>query len=205
MRPFEIVVIGTSTGGVEALGTIVETLPGNFNAAVLIVMHIGAQSILPTILARRGRLPCEFVTDHPQVEAGRIYIAPPNNHMRLEDGGIGIFRGPKENHCRPSINPLFRSAAELYGERAIGVILTGASSDGAEGLSAIKNAKGIAIIQDPKDAAAPWMPLEAIRQTKVDYCLPIRDIGILLVKLVGVRNDGSSRRPQPHLDEQTFR
>jgi two-component system chemotaxis response regulator CheB len=188
MPAFDLVVIGTSVGGVEALCSIVEQLPSDLDAAVLIAMHVGQSSVLPSILARRGSLPCEFATDDPQIETGHIYVAPPDYHMRVGKGRIGLFKGPKENHCRPSINPLFRSAAQIYGQKVVGVILTGALSDGAAGLSAVKAAKGIAIIQDPEEAFAPSMPREAMRQTKVDYRLPISEIGPLLVRLIGVRD-----------------
>lgn len=193
MSRTDLVVIGASAGGVEALCSVVKELPADFGAAVLVVMHLGESSILPTILNRCGTLPCEFARDHPVMERGRIYIAPPHFHMRVDDGTIALSQGPKENLHRPSIDPLFRSAARIYRQRVIGVILTGALDDGSAGLFAIKSRGGITIVQDPAEAFQPSMPTEAMRHTEVDYCLPVGKIGPLLVKLVGRRKRNNFR------------
>ena len=197
MADFDLVVIGTSLGGVEALSTIVPSLPSNLDAAVLVVMHLGPKSSLPSILAGRCSLPCQFVTDPSQIETGHIYVAPPNYHLRILDVHAELFQGPKENHNRPSINPLFRSAAQFYRMKVIGVILTGMLNDGAEGLSEIKAMGGITVVQDPEDALAPSMPSEALRRTRVDHRLPIHEIGPLLNKLVGSRQSNVPRNPSP--------
>jgi len=197
MADFDLVVIGTSFGGVEALSTIVRSLPSNLDAAVLVVMHVGPKSTLPAILASKCSLPCQFVTGDFSIEAGHIYVAPPDYHLHILDGHAGLFQGPKENHNRPSINPLFRSAAQFYKMKVIGVILTGMLNDGAEGLSEIKAMGGITVVQDPEDALAPSMPSEAMRRSRVDHRLPIQEIGPLLSKLVGSNNSTVPRNSSP--------
>ncbi len=193
----DLVVIGASAGGVEALCTVVKKLTADFRAAVLIVMHIGDASSLPAILNRCGTLPSIFVSDHPVLERGRIYIAPPHYHMMVEDGKLALSLSAKENLRRPSIDPLFRSAARLYRNRVIGVILTGALDDGAAGLFAVKSRGGITIVQDPAEAVQPSMPRQAMRHTKVDYRLRVKNIGPLLVKLVGRRKPNELRVTPP--------
>jgi len=150
--PRDIVVIGASRGGVEALRGIVAALPPSLQSALLIVLHISPThaSLLPDVLSRAGPLPAEHGRDGTRIERGRIYVAPPDHHMTV--GPIGFIRldqGPKENHTRPAADPLFRSAASVYGPRVIGIILTGGGSDGTQGLIAIEQAGGLAIVQDP--------------------------------------------------------
>ena len=152
----EIVVIGTSSGGVEALTKIVGGLPKDFPATVLIVMHTSPHSpgYLPKILTRAGHLPVTHAEDLERISRGHIYVAPPDQHLLIEPRGyIRITRGPKENRFRPAIDPLFRSAALAFGPRVIGVILTGSLDDGTPGLKAIKRRGGLAIVQDPVEAA----------------------------------------------------
>jgi two-component system chemotaxis response regulator CheB len=197
MSKFDLVVIGASAGGVEALCSIVRHLPADLDAAVLVVMHIGEASSLAAVLNRCGTLPCRFVRDSPKLEPGHLYIAPANYHMRVENGAIELSQGPKENLRRPAIDPLFRSAARLYRKRVIGVILTGALDDGAAGLFAIKSRGGISVVQDPADALEPSMPIHAMRHTKIDYRLPVSKIGPLLMKLVGRQKKGKRRLMRP--------
>jgi two-component system, chemotaxis family, protein-glutamate methylesterase/glutaminase len=181
----DIIVIGTSAGGVKALSTIVEQLPDDLNAAIFIVLHISPhqRSNLPEILTRAGNLTAAHAKDGEPIDRGRIYIAPPDRHLLLEDGRVRITKGPKENRFRPAIDPLFRSAAYAYGPGVIGVVLTGALDDGTAGLWAIKDRGGIAVVQDPDDAEQRSMPWTAITNVEVDYCLPITDIAKLLVAL----------------------
>jgi two-component system chemotaxis response regulator CheB len=197
MARYDLVVMGASAGGVEALCEVVKRLPPDFGAAVLVVMHIGEGSALPTVLNHCGTLPCSFVTDHPSIERGHLYIAPPNYHMRVNDGKLSLSQGPKENLRRPSIDPLFRSAARLYRKKVVGVVLTGALDDGSAGLFAIKCRGGTTIVQDPSGALQPSMPLEAMRHTEVDYKLPLEKIGGVLTKLVGRRKRGDARLSPP--------
>ena len=163
--PRDIVVIGASRGGVEALRGIVAALPSSLQSTLLIVLHISPThaSLFPAILSSAGPLPAEHGRDGMRIERGRIYVAPPDHHMTV--GPIGFIRldqGPKENHTRPAADPLFRSAASIYGSRVIGIILTGGGSDGTEGLIAVEQAGGLAIVQDPGDARDPSMPMSAL-------------------------------------------
>src|SRR5471032_1991604 len=185
----DLVVVGTSTDGVEALRAVVAGLPSGFPAAVLVVMHIGMQdSILPSILASVSILPVRQARDGDLVEAGRILLAPPDQHLTLVRDGdvcrVVLARTAKENYTRPAIDPLFRSAATTFGQRAIGVILTGNLDDGTAGLATIKACGGLAVVQDPDEARAPSMPNSAIAHVDVDHVLRIEDIAPALVRLV---------------------
>jgi two-component system, chemotaxis family, protein-glutamate methylesterase/glutaminase len=180
-----IIVIGASAGGVEALSTLVRALPAGLPAAVFVVLHIPAQSpsLLPSILSRAGQLPAIQPTDGMAISPGCIYVAPPDHHMLLERGYIRIVRGPRENRHRPAIDPLFRSAARSYGARVTGVILTGTLDDGTAGLLAVKQRGGIAIVQDPKEALYTSMPRSALDHVAVDYCASLGEIATRLVEL----------------------
>ena len=182
----DIVVIGASTGGVEALSTLVKHLRADLSAAVFIVVHIPAQatSVLPMILARSGPLPARHAVDGESIQPGQIYVAPPDFHLLVEGGYVRVVRGPKENRNRPAVDPLFRSAARAYGPRVVGVILTGALNDGTAGLLAIKRRGGIALVQDPVDAFFPSMPESALEYVRADYCLPLSEIAAILNQLV---------------------
>lgn len=182
----DIIVIGTSAGGLETLQRLVCALPVDLPAAVFIVIHISPQSpgLLPGILQIAGQLPVSYPQDGEIIEEGHIYVAPPNFHMLLERDIIRIRRGPKENRHRPAIDPLFRSAARSYGPRVVGVILSGMLDDGTAGLAAIKQRGGIAVVQDPADALFAAMPANALRRVKgVDYSPPLDEIAPLLVQL----------------------
>ncbi len=183
----DIVVIGGSVGGIEALREIVKGLPPNFAGSIFVVVHLSPEtpSVLPEILERAGRLPASHPEDGEQIEAGHIYVAPPNCHMLLRREGIRLSRGPRENRYHPAIDPLFRSAARTYGRRVIGVILSGLLDDGAAGMVAVKSRGGMAIIQDPNDAMFGDMPRNAARYIKPDRILPLKDIPDTLVELVG--------------------
>ena len=186
MRGHDIIVIGASAGGVEALVNVVRTLPPDLSAAVFITLHIPADSpsMLPAILSRSGPLPAIHPEDGANIEPGMIYVAPADNHLQLESGIIRVVHGPKENRHRPAIDPMFRSAALAYGPRVLGVILTGAMDDGTAGLLAIKRSGGIAIVQDPNEALYSSMPLSALAHVQVDYVLPVAAIGTQLTQLV---------------------
>jgi two-component system chemotaxis response regulator CheB len=185
MPEHDIIVVGASAGGVEALITLTATLPPDLQAAVFIVLHIPAQSpsLLPDILNRAGSLKVVSATDNAKIEYGHIYVAPPDFHLLVESEHIRVVSGPKENRHRPAIDPLFRSAAAAYGSRVIGVILTGSLDDGTAGLQAIKRCGGLAIVQDPQDALFPSMPLSAQANVQVDHTLPLAQIGPLLGSL----------------------
>jgi two-component system chemotaxis response regulator CheB len=181
----DIIVIGASAGGVEALLSLVRGLPTDFPATLFVVTHVPAQgsSMLPQLLTRAGPLPATHAQHGETVQPGHIYVARPDHHLLVQDGVTHVARGPKENHCRPAIDPLFRSAAASYGSRVSGVILSGALGDGAAGLVAVKRQGGVAIVQDPEDALFPDMPRHAIECVKVDYVLPLAAIASVLVRL----------------------
>ena len=182
----DIIVIGASTGGLEAFKTLVQQFPTDLAAAVFLVWHMSphTQSALPAILSKAGKLPASTGVDGEPIHQGRIYLAPPDHHLVLEADHVRLTRAPKENRFRPSIDPLFRSAAYAYGSRVIGVILTGALDDGTAGLWAIKDQGGIAIVQEPQEAQEPSMPRSALQHVQVDHCLPVAEIAPTLLRLV---------------------
>jgi two-component system, chemotaxis family, protein-glutamate methylesterase/glutaminase len=181
-----VVVIGASAGGVNALLEISEGLPRFFPAPVCIVQHIGSnRSLLPELLRYRGPNHAMHAQEGQQIAPGTLHVAPPDRHMLLNGDVLHLRHGPKENHARPAIDPLFRSAALHWGPRAIGVILTGQMDDGTAGLKAIKDCGGIAIVQDPDTAAEPSMPRSALGNVEVDHCVPLAEIAPLLVRLAG--------------------
>jgi two-component system chemotaxis response regulator CheB len=182
----DIVVIGASAGGMDALQKLVAPLPRELPASLFIVWHLspGARSILPAILSKAGKLPATMPADGDRIERGRIYVAPNDHHMLLENGYIRVARGPKENRFRPAIDPLFRSAAYVYGTRVIGVVLTGGLDDGTAGLWTIKVRGGTTVVQDPAEALIRSMPLSALDNVAVDYRAPVAEIGELLPRLV---------------------
>lgn len=207
MRPRHLVVIGASSGGLEALSEIVAGLPADFPAAIAVVMHTSSESpaLLHRILARHGQLPCVSPSDGEILQAGTVYVAPPDFHMLVEPGQLRLAKGPKENRFRPAIDPLFRSAALVFGARAIGVILTGNLDDGSAGLWAIKQRGGVAIVQDPADAMFPSMPKAAIESVDVDHVVSLSDIPPLLVNLTATpARDVASRVPERMEDEVKF-
>ena len=167
----DIVVIGASAGGMEALQKLVARLPADLPAALFVVWHLspGLKSILPSVLDRAGPLRALHPQDGDRIEPGRVYVAPNDHHMLLEKGYVRITKGPKENRFRPAVDPLFRSAAYVYGPRTIGVVLTGALDDGTAGLWTIKLRGGTAIVQEPADAMIRSMPLNALEHTAADY------------------------------------
>jgi two-component system, chemotaxis family, protein-glutamate methylesterase/glutaminase len=186
MPKHDLIAIGASAGGVSALQELVNGLPADIPAAICVVLHIPAWNVseLPSILSRAGQLQAVHPRDGTRVQRGRIYVAPPDRHMILEDGHIHLSAGPKESRTRPAVNPLFRSAALAYGRRVVGVVLTGMLDDGTAGLWEIKRHGGIAVVQNPADAAHPDMPLSALRNVEVDYSIRLTGIAPLLTKLV---------------------
>lgn len=180
-----IVVVGASAGGVSALEKLTAGLPADFPAAVIVVLHlpVGYKSLLPGILSRAGPLAVSDAQDGMELRAGAIYIAVPDSHLIVTDKRLKVTRGPRENGFRPSVDVLFRSAAYEWGSRTIGVVLSGALYDGASGLWAIKQIGGIAVVQEPGDAAYDSMPVHALRRTDVDHTARAADMGALLGRL----------------------
>ncbi len=183
MPGHDLIVIGTSAGGLDALQQLVSDLPVDLPACVCIVQHLAANSpgLLPGLLSRAGPLPVMACTDGMPLEQGHIVMASPDHHLLVEPGKLRLSRGPKENHHRPSVDVLFRSAAVAYGPRVVGVILTGRLDDGTAGLLAVKQCGGIAVVQEPQDALYPSMPQSALRHVVVDATVPISQLAALLV------------------------
>ena len=197
MAPKNLVVIGASSGGIEALRALVAALPADFPAPICVVLHTSPQSpgVLGEILTRAGRLPATSAVNGQRLMAGHIYVAPPDFHLVVEPGKLRVTKGPKENRFRPAIDPLFRSAAQVYGPGTIGVILTGSLDDGAAGLWAVKQLGGVAIVQDPLDAMFPGMPQNAIDHVRVDHVVPLVEITPLLVALTAT----AAAEPEPFI------
>jgi two-component system, chemotaxis family, protein-glutamate methylesterase/glutaminase len=207
----DTIVIGASAGGVEALREVMHQLPSDLPAAVFVVLHIAPRSAsaLPEILSRAGPLPAVHPTDGTAIRHGHIYIAPPDHHLIIEPGHVHLGIGPKEQHQRPCINVTFRSAANAYRERVIGVVLTGELDDGVAGLWSIKRHGGLAVVQNPEEAIFPSMPLSALREIETDYTVRLADMGSLLQRLVSedggsaAHSSNPSRALQPHLTDLT--
>lgn len=182
----KVIVIGASAGGVEALKDLVPQFPENLPVPIFITLHLfnRSETILPEILRSAGPLPVKHPSRDEPTLPGHIYVAPPDRHLILSPGSVTLGHGPKENLQRPCINVMFRSAAEAYGPNAIGVLLTGMLDDGASGLWEIKKRGGVAVVQDPQEAAYASMPVSAIRGFGVDHILRIRQMGPLLEHLV---------------------
>jgi two-component system chemotaxis response regulator CheB len=181
----DMVVVGASAGGIEALCQLVRGLPPEFPGSLFIVVHFpsSASSTLPQILSRAGSLPARHATDGEAVEPGRIYVARPDCHLILRDGHLHLTRGPKENGARPAVDPLFRSAARSYGSQVIGIVLSGNLNDGTSGLQAIKQAGGVAMAQSLETALYPGMPQSAMEHVAVDYVLPPAEMPPILSEL----------------------
>ncbi len=187
---YEIVVVGVSTGGLEALSTIVPALPADFPLPVIVVQHRRPDSdgFLAVHLDGLSALPVEEASDKEPIWGGIVYVAPANYHLMIEeDSTLSLSVDERVHHCRPSIDVLFDSAADVYGDRVIGVVLTGANSDGSQGLRHIKQRGGLAVVQDPATAQSECMPRAAIQATAMqgggaDRVLPIDQIGPFLVR-----------------------
>ncbi|BEP12970.1 hypothetical protein acdb102_12810 [Acidothermaceae bacterium B102] len=184
-HPCPVVVIGASAGGVEALQVLVGGLPRALSAAVVVVLHLapGGPSILPQILARAGTLPVVAATDGVLLMAGTVYVGPASHHVLVDGDTLRLTVGPPKDHHRPSIDLLFSSAAATVGSAVVGVVLSGALRDGAEGLAAITAAGGGAVVQDPATANYPDMPRNALVAVPDALRLPLDEIAAELVRI----------------------
>jgi two-component system chemotaxis response regulator CheB len=193
----DIIVIGGSAGATAPLKQILERLPADLPAAVFVVLHIPAHGIgiLSTVASAASRLPVVQAESGMVIKNGHIYLAAPDHHLLLFESHMMLGRGPRENMVRPAIDALFRSAALQYGPRVIGVVLSGLLSDGAAGLTAIKQCGGVALVQDPSEAIADEMPLRALEATTVDLCVPGAKFGDVLSDLA--REQAGTRLPVP--------
>lgn len=199
----DIIVIGSSAGGVVALERLCASLPADLPAAVFIAQHISpsARSVLPQLLDRAGPLHATVPADGQTIEPGHIYIGAPDHHILLRPGKILMRRGPYENRTRPAVNALFRSAAVHYGSRVIGVVLTGVLDDGTDGLIAITAAGGLSVVQDPQEAEWPSMPRNALKRDHVRHVAPLAELGALLSGLVREEAGPSVPLPEEYLIE----
>lgn len=183
----DFIVIGGSSGSLEALKILASGLAPDLPAAVMVVQHIlpDARPFLPEILNRFCPLMVKLAEDGERIESGKIYVAAPDHHLIVVDGGLRLTRTARENRARPAVDALFRTAAATHGSRVIGVILTGNLDDGAAGLKAVQDCGGLAIVQDPEDADYPGMPEAALRYVEPDHLLPITRIAGLLNRVAG--------------------
>jgi two-component system, chemotaxis family, protein-glutamate methylesterase/glutaminase len=193
----DIIVIGSSAGGVDALSRLCAALPADLPATVFIAQHLSpsARSVLPQLLSRAGPLPAVTPVDGQAFERGHIYVAGPDHHLLVRADKMLVRRGPNENRTRPAINALFRSAALAFGSRVIGVVLTGLLDDGTDGLIAIKAAGGLSVVQDPADAEWPSMPKNAVKRDHVDRIAPLTELGPLLSRFA--REEAGPSIPLP--------
>lgn len=177
------VVVGTSAGGVEALSTLLPALPPRLRPPLFVVLHVPRDrpSLLVDLLGRRCAVPVVEAEDKMPVQEGTVYVAPPDYHLLIDEGPrLSLSVDPPVNFSRPSIDVLFESAADVFGAGLVGIILTGASRDGASGLRAIRDAGGATVVQAPQDARVPFMTEAAIREIPVDHVLPLEGIAALL-------------------------
>jgi two-component system chemotaxis response regulator CheB len=182
----EAVVIGGSAGAVEALDSLLPALPPDFPAALFIVLHLPRErpSMLPEIFAAKCVLPLEEAEDKTPVRPGTIYFAPPDYHLLIEEGPfLALSVDDPVNFSRPSVDVLFESAADVYGPSLMGIILSGASADGAEGLAAVHAAGGVTVVQEPQSAAVPLMATAALQRCAADCVLPLAEIAALLRRI----------------------
>jgi two-component system, chemotaxis family, protein-glutamate methylesterase/glutaminase len=193
-----IIVVGTSAGGLEALDQLVGQLPTDLPASIFVVQHMAPHNSGEPLLRRLSRHKAfqpKLAENGDRFKPGRIYIAPPDNHLLVKATKVLVTKGARENRHRPGIDPLFRSAAVAHGARVIGVVLTGMLDDGTVGLIAIKRCGGVTVVQDPRDAAYSSMPLSAVDNANVDFCVPLADMGSLLTTLVSQRHGKSKAVP----------
>lgn len=197
MQNRDIIVVGSSAGGIEALKTLVKGLPKDLPAAMFVVQHVAEESpgALASILARYGTLPASMVEETQPFERGHIYVAPPNRHMILTRQGVRVVFGPRENRSRPAIDPLFRTAAVNYAGRVIGVVLTGLLGDGASGLRAVAQCGGCALVQAPDDAQYAQMPINALARVPNATQVAIAELAPLLDRLA--REEAPPASPIP--------
>jgi len=180
---YDAVVMGLSAGGIYALKQIIPMLPEDFKVPVIIVQHIAPVSydFMPRLMNDIAKIPVKYAFDKEKIQSGNIYFAPPGYHLLVEEGGaFALSIDEPVNYSRPSIDVLFETAAEVYRERLISIILTGASADGSQGLKKVKMLGGLTIVEDPGTAEVNIMPKSAIAAVDVDHIMPLTDIGLFL-------------------------
>lgn len=201
----KVVVIGTSAGGLNALKRLVSQLQQDFAAPILVVQHISSDAtgnVLLDQLNKIGKLKCEHAISGTILKKGHLYLAPSDHHLMIdEDESILVTKGAQENRSRPAIDPLFRSAAVVFASKVIGLLLTGYLDDGTAGMIAIQRCGGTCIVQEPADAEYPDMPQNALNQLKVDYCVPLLEMGELLYQLIAQKSGQHKAIPKDILIE----
>jgi two-component system chemotaxis response regulator CheB len=197
----DLVVIGASAGGVEALIHLLRELPADLPAAVLVVLHLptGARSSLPQILDRVCALPVGQAVDGAPLEPGTVRVAVPDRHLMVVDHSILLSRGPRENGHRPAVDVLFRSAARSLGRRVLAVVLSGALDDGTAGMIAVRGRGGVGVAQDPADAMYPSMPRHAAEMGGAEHVVPVEKMAQLLSELLGEDIAGVEEPPSTQL------
>ena len=181
----DVVVMGASAGGIGALRELFGKLPSDLGAAIAVVLHRSpvAETSLAHVLAWRSLLPVIEAVDAMPFQRGTIYVAPRDQHLHVDGATLRLSRGPREQHTRPAIDPLFRSAAASIGKRVVGVLLSGTGDDGVSGLIAVTAAGGVSLVQDPSEAAYPAMPRSAILKDRVQGALPVAELADVLIQL----------------------
>jgi two-component system chemotaxis response regulator CheB len=193
-----VIVIGASAGGVSAVRTLLNRVPAHIPAAIFVVVHTSPDGpgMLATVLDRATELTVVTPEDGIAARHGHVYVAPPDYHLIIDGAHVRLTRGPREHRFRPAVDPLFRTAAEHYGARAIGIVLSGNMADGTHGLTLIKEAGGVTMVQDPDEAQAPSMPLSAMRRG-VDYVLPVDEMPRVIMGLLMNERDRRARKSPP--------
>jgi two-component system chemotaxis response regulator CheB len=183
---YEVIAIGASWGGLQALGTLLEGIPREVDQAIVVAQHRSPEAsrgVLESLLQRHVERPVTEPDDKELIQPGHVYVAPPDYHLLVDDGRFALSIEARVQYARPSIDVLFESVADGYRERAIGIVLTGANTDGAAGLAAIKRNGGVAIVQDPDTASRRTMPDAALAASAADAVLPLEEIGHFLYGL----------------------
>ncbi len=193
----QVIVIGTSAGGLHALRKLGSQLMEDFPVPILVVQHVAANAsgdIILKQLSKLSKLTCKFAESGDSLKPGHLYLGPSDHHMMIqEDRKIIITKGAHENRYRPAIDPLFRSAAVAFGSGVTGIILTGYLDDGTAGMKVIKTCGGVCIVQDPMDADYPFMPQNVLNNVEVDHCVPLAEMGSLLYQVIG-KERGKSKK-----------
>ena len=183
---YEVIAIGASWGGLQAVGTLLEGIPQQLDQAIVVAQHRSSESgrgVLESLLQRHIGRPVSEPGDKETIEPCHVYVAPANYHLLVEDGHFSLSVDARVQFARPSIDVFFESVAESYRDRAIGVVLTGANADGAAGLASIKRFGGVAVVQDPRTAERRTMPDAALAATEADAVLALEEIGPFLYRL----------------------